>query len=83
MDGFQLCAELSHHPDWQNIPVVIVTAKDLSAQDELLLNGSALLSGCVKRILQKGEYSRDDLIREIRELVGSAAQGLSAAPASG
>jgi hypothetical protein len=31
--------------------------------------GSLLLSGCVKRFLQKGNFSLDVLLREIRDLM--------------
>jgi CheY-like chemotaxis protein len=32
MDGFQLVAALQQHPQWRRIPVVVVTALDLSAR---------------------------------------------------
>jgi signal transduction histidine kinase/DNA-binding response OmpR family regulator len=69
MDGFQFLAELRQNPDWHAIPVVVVTAKDLTPEDRLFLHGSALQNGCVKRIMQKGSFSREDLLREVRELV--------------
>jgi PAS domain S-box-containing protein len=78
MDGFEFLTELRQHPEWLNIPVVVVTAKDLSEEDRLFLNGSLLLGGCVKRILQKGKFNRDELLQEVRDLVanvgGRAAQ---------
>jgi len=49
--------------DWHAIPVIVVTAKELSAEDQQRLNGS------VEKILQKGAYSREELIREVRDLV--------------
>ena len=70
-DGFEFLAELRQHPEWQSIPVVVVTAKDLTEEDRLFLNGSMFLSGCVKRVLQKGSFSRDDLLREVRDLVAN------------
>jgi PAS domain S-box-containing protein len=69
MDGFELLAELRQHPQWRAIPVVVVTAKDLTEEDRLRLNGSMLLGGCVKRVLQKGSFSRDELLREVHDLV--------------
>ena len=44
-------------------PVVVVTAKDLTQLDRLQLKGY------VERILQKGAYSRDELLHEVRELL--------------
>ncbi len=63
MDGFQFVAEMKKHEDWRNIPVVIVTAKDLTAEERLRLNG------CVERILQKGNYTREMLLGEVRQLI--------------
>ena len=33
MDGFEFVDELRRHPEWKSIPVVVVTAKDLTAED--------------------------------------------------
>ncbi|MBW3543180.1 MAG: response regulator [Planctomycetes bacterium] len=73
MDGFEFLDELRHHPQWQKIPVVVITAKELTEEDRMFLNGSLFLSGCVKRVLQKGRFSRQELLEEVRELVGSPA----------
>jgi PAS domain S-box-containing protein len=70
MDGFEFLAEVRQHPEWGSIPVVVITAKELSEEDRLFLNGSMLLS--VKRVLQKGAFSRDDLLRQVRDLVAGA-----------
>jgi PAS domain S-box-containing protein len=66
MDGFEFVAELRQHAEWHTIPIVVVTAKDLTPEDRLRLNGS------VEQILQKGAYSREELFREVRDLVRSA-----------
>jgi signal transduction histidine kinase/DNA-binding response OmpR family regulator/HAMP domain-containing protein len=63
MDGFQFLEEVRKNKDWHAIPVIVVTAKELSAEDQQRLNGS------VEKILQKGAYSREDLIGEVRDLV--------------
>lgn len=63
MDGFQFLDEIRKREDWRSIPVIVVTAKELSAEDRQRLNGS------VEKILQKGAYSREELIREVRDLV--------------
>lgn len=69
MDGFEFLAEMRQHPEWKSIPVVVITAKDLTSEDRMFLNGSLLLSGCVKSVLQKGKFSRDELLNEVRSLV--------------
>jgi CheY-like chemotaxis protein len=73
MDVFEFLTELRENPQWKSIPVVVVTAKDLSAEDRMFLTGGLLLGGCVKRVLQKGSFRREDLLREVRTLVASLA----------
>jgi len=72
MDGFEFLAELRQREEWKSIPVIVVTSKDLTAADRQFLNGSALLSHCVRRVLQKGSFTRDDLLREVHELMSPA-----------
>jgi CheY-like chemotaxis protein len=63
MDGFQVVEALREREDWRSIPIVVVTAKNLTAEDHSRLNGY------VEKILQKGAYSREALLAEIRDLV--------------
>jgi signal transduction histidine kinase/CheY-like chemotaxis protein len=63
MDGFQVVEALREREAWRSIPIVVVTAKDLTAEDHLRLNGY------VEKILQKGAYSCEALLAEIRDLV--------------
>ena len=65
MDGFEFVVELRKNPAWQSIPVVVVTAKDLTQQDR------ARLTGYVDQLIQKGAYRREELIAEIRRLTES------------
>ncbi|HTO44688.1 MAG TPA: GAF domain-containing protein, partial [Burkholderiales bacterium] len=66
MDGFEVLAAMHAREAWRRIPVVIVTAKDLTAEDHERLNGS------VVRILQKGAYGREDLLAEVRALLAAS-----------
>jgi len=66
MDGFEFVAELRRHESWHTIPVVVITARDLSRDDRDRLNGH------VEKVLQKGAYDRDQLLAEVRELVASS-----------
>jgi signal transduction histidine kinase/CheY-like chemotaxis protein len=68
MDGFEFVAEVRKRDAWRAIPIVVVTAKHLSAEDRQRLNGY------VERVLQKGTYSRDDLLREVRDMVTASAR---------
>jgi CheY-like chemotaxis protein len=63
MDGFEFVAELRRNEAWKRVPVVVVTAKDLTREDR------ERLDGYVRRVFQKGAFSRDELIREIRLLL--------------
>jgi CheY-like chemotaxis protein/anti-sigma regulatory factor (Ser/Thr protein kinase) len=71
MDGFEFLAELRNKEEYQSIPVVVLTSKDLSAEER------ALLSGKVERILQKGTYGRDALLREVKKIVMECAANAS------
>ena len=43
MDGFEFLDELRARPDWQDIPVVVITAKDLTDEDRNRLNGGVMV----------------------------------------
>jgi hypothetical protein len=57
MDGFEFLNELRGRPDWQDIPVVVITAKDLTEVERNRLNGG------VERIIQKTD--RDEMLRQL------------------
>jgi PAS domain S-box-containing protein len=63
MDGFEFIARLRHEERTRNVPVVVITAKELTAEDRGLLNGS------VQRVLSKGQFTMEDLLRQVRGLV--------------
>jgi len=64
MDGFEFMQELRKRPECRQVPVVVLTAKDLTEEDRRRLNGQ------VARILQKGAFTTADLMAEIRGLLG-------------
>jgi CheY-like chemotaxis protein len=62
MDGFEFLDELRSRPDWQDIPVVVITAKDLTDEDRDRLNGG------VERIIQKSD--RDEMLGQLTRAIG-------------
>jgi adenylate cyclase len=68
MDGFQLVAALQEHPQWRRIPVVVVTALELSADDRARLNSG------VETVLLKESFKPADLIDGLRRLVDTSRQ---------
>jgi CheY-like chemotaxis protein len=66
MDGFEFVDALRAREAWRQIPVVVVTAKDLTAEDRERLNGS------VVRILQKGAHDQQELLADVRALVAAS-----------
>ncbi|NWG17240.1 MAG: PAS domain S-box protein [Chloroflexi bacterium] len=65
MDGFQFITELRQNSVWRQIPVVVMTALTLGEQERGQLNGH------VERILQKGVYTHEQLLEQVRDLVVS------------
>lgn len=61
MDGFETLQRLRQNPDTRDLPVVVITAKDLSAQEreELRQNTS--------RVIEKNGLDRERILRELRE----------------
>ena len=66
MDGFDFLMEMRARPEWETIPVIVVTAKNLTDADR------NMLSGKVAQVLEKGAYTRDELIRLVRNLVAES-----------
>ena len=65
MDGFAFLHELRRRPGCENIPVVVLTARDLDAEDRRRLQGA-------DRVLSKGETNLRQLAGELRSLTPQA-----------
>jgi CheY-like chemotaxis protein len=63
LNGFGFLRELRKNKSWRRIPVVIMTAKDLTLDEQAELRGN------VELVLQKGLYTRERLLEEVSELV--------------
>ena len=65
MNGFEFIAELRKVDTWKSIPIVVLTASDLSKEDKYRLHGS------VKRLIQKGSITTELLLDDVLKLVSS------------
>jgi signal transduction histidine kinase/DNA-binding response OmpR family regulator len=68
MDGFTFIEELRRRPGCDHVPVIVVTAKELTQEDHRRLNGH------VSQILRKGGHSTRELLDEIHKVLSSAAE---------
>jgi PAS domain S-box-containing protein len=60
VSGFDVVEALSEQPDTGRIPILIVTAKEITSQDRTKLNGS------VATVLEKAQFSRNRFVAEVR-----------------
>ena len=74
MDGFEFLARLQADAKAPRVPVVVVTAADLTEDDHRRLNGA------VEQVLLKQACSREELLRAVRDLVERAVPGRLALP---
>ncbi|MCU0513290.1 MAG: ammonium transporter [Anaerolineae bacterium] len=63
MDGFQFVAAVQQSDVLRRVPIIVLTAKDLTGQDIDRLNGY------VEQIVTKQSYTPDQLMQEVRQLV--------------
>ena len=59
LDGFGVVEALQREPLWKDIPVIIITARDLTAEDHRRLNGY------VEEILAKQEHTTEELLEAV------------------
>jgi signal transduction histidine kinase/CheY-like chemotaxis protein len=63
MDGFALVAALQADAQHRDIPVIVITALDLSADDRVRLNSG------IESVLVKDDFKPEELVRRIRRLL--------------
>jgi PAS domain S-box-containing protein len=63
MDGFEFIARVRAESRWRHIPIIVVTAKTLTAEDRARLNGQ------VEHLVHKGEFSGKTVLSAVDELV--------------
>jgi hypothetical protein len=65
MDGFEFTSELRKVEAWREVPVIVCTAKDLTAEER------ARLSGVVEGILQKNACGVEELMGQVRRILAT------------
>ena len=63
MDGFEFLSIFQNREEWKHIPVVVITSKDLMAEERQQLNG------IVKKVIQKGDFTPEKLLKQISFLI--------------
>jgi CheY-like chemotaxis protein len=66
MDGFDFLLELRAKPEWLEIPVIVLTAKDLTDEDRRVLRGR------VEQIVEKGACAHDQVVSLIHKALDPA-----------
>lgn len=70
VDGFDVVEKLKRHAGSKDVPIIIATAKDLTEDDLLKLRGK------VESIAQKGRFSKEELLRDIKRIEKARLKGL-------
>ncbi|MDP6545348.1 MAG: response regulator [Phycisphaerae bacterium] len=73
IDGFAVLEEIRSTPATARIPVLVLTAKELTAADR-----ARLTQNNIQQLIQKGSVDRDELVAEIDRLLGTQAPGEAA-----
>ncbi|MEJ5224388.1 MAG: pyridoxal-phosphate dependent enzyme [Anaerolineales bacterium] len=63
VDGFSVIDALKSHPETAEIPVIVSTAKELTAEEKNLLKGR------IQSLMQKGDFLSDEFLDEVRSLI--------------
>jgi CheY-like chemotaxis protein len=64
MDGFTVLDHLKAQPETARVPVIVVTAKDLTPLEKRRLEGQ------ISRLMTKGDFLDEELIEEIGRVLG-------------
>jgi len=63
LDGFSVLDKLKANPETVHIPVIVVTAKELTSIEKEQLKGQ------IQSLMQKGDFLGDDLLDEVKSIV--------------
>ncbi len=60
VDGYEVIGHLKESEDTRDIPIIIVSAKELTKEEAEYLNGN------IEKIIRKEEFSKEDLFKDIK-----------------
>jgi threonine synthase len=63
VDGFAALDELRSKPQTANIPVIVATAKELTVEEKMRLQGQ------IQSLMMKGDFLNDEFLSEVRALI--------------
>jgi threonine synthase len=63
IDGFAVLEALRSKPETASIPVIVATAKELTADEK------NRLSGQIQALMQKGDFLNDEFLEEVKSLI--------------
>ncbi len=66
MDGFEFLARLREREEYRSVPVVVLTAKELTADDH------SRLRGLIEAVVQKGSIGWEEFLAEVGAVMGAA-----------
>jgi DNA-binding response OmpR family regulator len=66
LDAFGFIEEVRARPAWREVPIVVMTAKDLTDADRRRLNGN------VRAIIRKAGAPREAFLAEVRALLATS-----------
>jgi len=64
VDGFQVIEAIRATPDTAHLPILVLTAKDLTSDERNLIRPN------IQQLIQKGSFDRIKLVASIRQLIG-------------
>ncbi len=63
VDGFMVLEELKKKEETRDVPVIILTAKDITDEDKKRLNGS------IEGLITKGLFAQDEILKDLKNIV--------------
>jgi CheY-like chemotaxis protein len=67
MDGFQVLEAIEEDEELRDIPVIVITAKGLTSSEKKRLGGQ------IQMLLEKGDFTDEDLLHEVLDALEAEA----------